>query len=204
MMPCGFFKMINPVNHALNAELARRYKVEPYVIVADVYGVAPHRGRGGWTWYTGAAGWAYRAGLEAILGLKRRASNFIWRLRCQRHGPVFRWNTSMKMSASRCNFQRRKTGAPTEAKPNIIDLTKVKQSQVIKIVFRREGFRISASVLNSIEGCHSADEKAHHHEHGTNAKKKQNWKEKPRHASGRSKKPLFANLNHVPVPVFLK
>jgi cyclic beta-1,2-glucan synthetase len=65
------FDLINPINHALTAEDARRYKVEPYVIAADIYSVAPHRGRGGWTWYTGAAGWGYRAGLEAILGLRR-------------------------------------------------------------------------------------------------------------------------------------
>jgi cellobiose phosphorylase len=45
--------------------------VEPYVISGDVYSVAPHRGRGGWSWYTGAAGWSYRAGLEAILGIRR-------------------------------------------------------------------------------------------------------------------------------------
>ena len=48
-----------------------RSKVEPYVISADVYGVAPHIGRGGWTWYTGSAGWMYRLGIEAILGLQR-------------------------------------------------------------------------------------------------------------------------------------
>jgi cyclic beta-1,2-glucan synthetase len=48
----------------------QRYKVEPYVVAADVYSVAPHVGRGGWTWYTGSAGWLYRAGLEAILGFR--------------------------------------------------------------------------------------------------------------------------------------
>ncbi len=63
------FSMINPINHALTEVEAQRYKVEPYVIAADVYSVAPHVGRGGWTWYTGSAGWMYRAGLEAILGV---------------------------------------------------------------------------------------------------------------------------------------
>ena len=52
-------------------EKAKLYKVEPYVIAADVYGVAPHVGRGGWTWYTGSGGWMYRLGLEGILGFKR-------------------------------------------------------------------------------------------------------------------------------------
>ncbi|HYC00710.1 MAG TPA: hypothetical protein VEC57_16375 [Candidatus Limnocylindrales bacterium] len=63
------FEMISPVAHAASAEAARLYKVEPYVVAADIYGVAPHLGRGGWTWYTGSAGWMYRIGLETILGL---------------------------------------------------------------------------------------------------------------------------------------
>ena len=62
--------MINPINHS-NTELeARRYKVEPYVMAADVYIKEPHGGRGGWSWYTGASGWMYKVGLEDILGLK--------------------------------------------------------------------------------------------------------------------------------------
>jgi cyclic beta-1,2-glucan synthetase len=51
----------------------QRYKVEPYVVAADIYSVAPHAGRGGWTWYTGSASWMYRAGLEWILGFRVRA-----------------------------------------------------------------------------------------------------------------------------------
>ncbi len=69
------FSLINPVNHARNETEARRYRVEPYVIAADVYSVAPNTGRGGWTWYTGAAGWMYRAGIEAILGIVREGSS---------------------------------------------------------------------------------------------------------------------------------
>ncbi len=65
------FAMLNPINHARTQNDADRYKVEPYVVAADVYSVAPHIGRGGWTWYTGAAGWMYRAGLEGILGIRR-------------------------------------------------------------------------------------------------------------------------------------
>jgi cyclic beta-1,2-glucan synthetase len=68
------FSMINPINHGKNADDVQRYKVEPYVIAADVYSVAPHVGRGGWTWYTGSAGWFYRAGLEAILGVTRQGN----------------------------------------------------------------------------------------------------------------------------------
>ncbi|MBD8595559.1 glycosyl transferase [Pseudomonas sp. CFBP 8758] len=63
--------LLNPINHALDAASVQRYKVEPYVIAADVYSVAPHVGRGGWTWYTGSASWMYRAGIEGILGVRR-------------------------------------------------------------------------------------------------------------------------------------
>ncbi|MFY9271349.1 MAG: glucoamylase family protein [Candidatus Manganitrophaceae bacterium] len=63
-------KMINPVNHARSAEGMATYKVEPYVVAADVYAVSPHAGRGGWTWYTGSAGWMYRLIIESLLGLK--------------------------------------------------------------------------------------------------------------------------------------
>jgi cyclic beta-1,2-glucan synthetase len=63
-------RMINPVNHARTPEEVARYKVEPYVIAADVYALEPHIGRGGWTWYTGSAGWMYRLYIESLLGLK--------------------------------------------------------------------------------------------------------------------------------------
>ena len=68
---CELFHLINPILRADSAEKAARYKVEPYVISADVYGVPPHVGRGGWTWYTGSAAWMLRLGTEAILGLRR-------------------------------------------------------------------------------------------------------------------------------------
>jgi cellobiose phosphorylase len=64
------FAMINPVNHARSPEAIATYKVEPYVVAADVYALSPHIGRGGWTWYTGSAGWMYRLILESLLGLR--------------------------------------------------------------------------------------------------------------------------------------
>ena len=62
--------MINPVNHGLTASDVATYKVEPYVVSADVYAVSPHVGRGGWSWYTGSAGWLYRLIIESLLGLR--------------------------------------------------------------------------------------------------------------------------------------
>ena len=62
------FTMLSPVRRGGSREMIATYMAEPYVIAADVYGVAPHLGRGGWTWYTGSAGWMFRIGLESILG----------------------------------------------------------------------------------------------------------------------------------------
>ena len=67
----ALFRLLNPIYHSDTPEKLERYRVEPYVVAADVYGVPPHTGRGGWTWYTGSASWMYRLGLEAILGLRR-------------------------------------------------------------------------------------------------------------------------------------
>ncbi len=64
------FQILNPITHSLNKAAAERYRVEPYVVAADVYGHAPYVGRGGWTWYTGSAGWLYRAAVEGILGIR--------------------------------------------------------------------------------------------------------------------------------------
>jgi cyclic beta-1,2-glucan synthetase len=64
------FSLLNPINHASTRAGLHRYRVEPYVAAGDVYATWPHTGRGGWTWYTGSAGWMYRAGLESILGFK--------------------------------------------------------------------------------------------------------------------------------------
>lgn len=68
------FSLLNPVNHSSTRAGLHKYKVEPYVAVGDVYAVPPHTGRGGWTWYTGSAGWMYRAGLESIIGFKLRGA----------------------------------------------------------------------------------------------------------------------------------
>ena len=64
------FAMLNPINHARTRADSLRYKVEPYVVCADIYSMPPHVGRGGWTWYTGSAGWLQRAGVEGVLGLR--------------------------------------------------------------------------------------------------------------------------------------
>jgi len=73
------FSLINPVTHAQSARDISVFKVEPYVVTADVYAVAPHIGRGGWSWYTGSAGWLYRFITESILGLRRSGDKLIFK-----------------------------------------------------------------------------------------------------------------------------
>lgn len=68
------FSIINPINHGRTPEAVATYKIEPYVLAADVYGVAPHIGRGGWSWYTGSAGWMYRLMIESLLGVHLESS----------------------------------------------------------------------------------------------------------------------------------
>jgi cyclic beta-1,2-glucan synthetase len=70
------FHILNPINHTRDAAGVERYVTEPYVLDGDVYAHPEHIGRGGWSWYTGAAGWMYRTGLESILGLQRHGRTF--------------------------------------------------------------------------------------------------------------------------------
>jgi len=84
------FAMINPVNHGSSAPAIATYKVEPYVVAADVYAAAPHTGRGGWTWYTGSAGWMYRLALESLLGVKREGDTLRLAPCLPAHWPGFK------------------------------------------------------------------------------------------------------------------
>ncbi len=77
-MAWELFDLINPVNHARSPMELNRYKTEPYVVAADVYAVPPNAGRGGWTWYTGAAGWIYRTGIEDLLGFKKIGDKLVF------------------------------------------------------------------------------------------------------------------------------
>jgi cyclic beta-1,2-glucan synthetase len=88
----SLFRLLNPIYHSDTPEKASCYRVEPYVVAADVYSMPPHTGRGGWTWYTGSAGWMYRLVLEAILGL-RRTGNVLRIDPCiPKHWPSFEVN----------------------------------------------------------------------------------------------------------------
>jgi cyclic beta-1,2-glucan synthetase len=83
------FSLLNPINRTTTRAAVHCYKVEPYVIAADIYSVAPHVGRGGWTWYTGSAGWMYRAGLEWILGFHLQGHRLTLSPCIPKHWPRF-------------------------------------------------------------------------------------------------------------------
>jgi cyclic beta-1,2-glucan synthetase len=83
------FRMLNPVHRVASRSSVQRYKVEPYVVAGDVYAQPPHVGRGGWTWYSGAAGWLYRAGVEGMLGFRLRGATLCLDPCIPRHWPGF-------------------------------------------------------------------------------------------------------------------
>ena len=99
------FSMLNPVNHAADQDAADRYRVEPYVVAADIYSGAEKGGRGGWTWYTGSAGWLYRAAVEAILGIRREGDRLHIDPRLPSH-----WDNcslTLKIGEARYNIEMR-------------------------------------------------------------------------------------------------
>jgi len=120
------FHMLNPINHSRTAANVGLYKTEPYVMAWDVYVSAPHAGRGGWSWYTGSAGWMYRAGVESILGLRRRGDAFIVDPCIPSSWPEYsiqwtflesRYDITVSNPAGRCRGVRTATldGAPIDA-----------------------------------------------------------------------------------------
>ncbi len=104
------FKIINPVNHALTQADADVYKVEPYVVAADVYAAPAHLGRGGWTWYTGSAGWMYRLVLESLLGLRREVDRLRFEPRLPAAWPSYTVHYRYRETAYRIVVRRQPAG----------------------------------------------------------------------------------------------
>jgi cyclic beta-1,2-glucan synthetase len=97
------FSMLNPVNHSLDADAAEHYRVEPYVVVADIYAEEGKGGRGGWTWYTGSAGWLYRAAVEGILGIQKHGKRIELTPRLPSHWDGY--SATLKMSGGECKVR---------------------------------------------------------------------------------------------------
>ena len=143
--------MINPLNHARTKEAVATYKVEPYVIAADVYALAPHTGRGGWTWYTGSAGWMYRLVVESLLGLNLDAG----RLRfapCLPDG----WNefsVRYRFRETQYHIVVRHAEAEGEMKPGSVSVTAdgvVQQGDFVFLVDDRRDHHIDVRVAPGI------------------------------------------------------
>ncbi|MEO6417884.1 MAG: hypothetical protein ABIP39_00655, partial [Polyangiaceae bacterium] len=95
------FRLLNPILHAPSVADADRYRVEPYVLAGDVYGAAPFVGRGGWTWYTGAAAWMWRLGIEGILGLRKEEGGLHVDPCIPPHWPGF--EATVRVGAQECH-----------------------------------------------------------------------------------------------------
>jgi cyclic beta-1,2-glucan synthetase len=108
------FHMLNPIGHGLRQADAERYKVEPYAVAADIYSVEPHAGRGGWTWYTGSAAWLYRAGLEAILGIRRQGAELLVAPCVPDNWPGFEVTLRFGTTTYRLEVRRRGTAAAAD------------------------------------------------------------------------------------------
>jgi cyclic beta-1,2-glucan synthetase len=102
------FSLLNPVNHSSTRTGIHRYKVEPYVICADLYSAPAHVGRGGWTWYTGSAGWMYRTGIEGILGINVRGDTLSVKPCMPKTWGGFEFTLKFKASRYRVEVENRR------------------------------------------------------------------------------------------------
>ncbi len=111
------FHLLNPANHTRTPADVERYGTEPYVVAADVHADATHAGRGGWTWYTGSAGWMYRVGLENLLGLERRGSSFSLKpcIPSSWDGFEIRWRFGRTTYEITLQNRAHRCGGPSEA-----------------------------------------------------------------------------------------
>jgi len=101
----ALWRQVCPVGYAATPEQVARYRVEPYVVAADVYGVPPHVGRGGWTWYTGSAAWLYRAAVESLLGLVKRGDRLTFDPRIPADWPGYEVEYRHGSAQYRCRVE---------------------------------------------------------------------------------------------------
>ncbi len=127
----SLYQLLNPVMHTADRASAGRFKVEPYVMTADVYSLEPHVGRGGWSWYTGSGAWFYRFGLEGLLGLERVADELRLRPRVPKAWPGFEVRYSFGSSTY---VLRAKPGEP-ESETAVIKLVDDGQEHVVDVIY---------------------------------------------------------------------
>lgn len=138
--------IINPINHAKSAVDIATYKVEPYVVAADVYAVSPHIGRGGWTWYTGSAGWMYRLILEYLLGLKLDVNKLLIEPCFPDDWKAFKIHYRYRETLYTINVVRMSSGNTQ----SIIILDGIKQqSKTIALIDDRKEHRVEVQVVSN-------------------------------------------------------
>ena len=133
-------KLINPINHGNDKEGVETYKVEPYVMAADVYGVPLHKGRGGWTWYTGSAGWMYQLVLETFVGLKREGDtlHFVPSVPAEwdSFGVSYRYKeTVYEIKLTRSSEESTRLDGQLQSQ-NVISMIDDKQTHIVEIIYK--------------------------------------------------------------------
>jgi cyclic beta-1,2-glucan synthetase len=146
----AYLEMLSPVSHATDPGRLAVYQVEPYVIAADVYGVAPHLGRGGWTWYTGSAGWMYRIALERVLGIRvEGGETLLIDPRIPDEWPGFSVELSLHGGACQCEIA---VENPTHSASRVASVTVDGQTAAVldgigRVPLRRDGVRHRVRVV---------------------------------------------------------
>jgi cellobiose phosphorylase len=133
------FGLLNPVHHGETPEQIATYKVEPYVVAADVYGVAPHTGRGGWTWYTGSAGWMYRLLIETLLGVNLEGDHLRLTPRLPKEWTTYKIHYRYRQTVYHITISRLATDA-AEANQLFLDGEELAVKTVPLVDDRREHF----------------------------------------------------------------
>jgi cellobiose phosphorylase len=133
------FALLNPIHHAATPAQVSTYKVEPYVVAADVYAVAPHVGRGGWTWYTGSAGWMYRLLIETLLGVNLEGEHLRLTPRLPKSWPAFKIHYRYRQTVYHISITRRVADAPGENQI-ILDGNELAEETIPLVDDRREHF----------------------------------------------------------------
>ena len=146
--------MINPVNHAKSHESMETYKVEPYVMAADIYAVEPHTGRGGWTWYTGSAGWMYRLIAESLLGLRLEAGRLSVAPCLPAHWDTLTIHYRFRETVYHIHIVQIRTGDDATPGETRVTVDGVEQEgQAIALVDDRNEHRVAVSVRNRRGYC---------------------------------------------------
>jgi cellobiose phosphorylase len=138
--------MINPVNHSRTAEGSATYRVEPYAVAADVHARAPHAGRGGWTWYTGSAGWMYRLIVESLLGLRLDVDRLHFTPCLPAAWTEFTLHYRYRQTTYHVTVRQRATGAESTSASVVTVDGILQQESFVRLVDDRQDHHVEVSV----------------------------------------------------------